>query len=147
MNSPTGYDVIYSLLHLSFKEVDYRLRLANEKCPLFFGFYVVRNSTLVRYFYHEYWSSKYVNWFYGSMLLLSPLCESGNDGIPSGSADGSLSKLAFAYLLGSHHSSYTVLFFGVCPPKLFSPYNKVHSLLSFWGRIHVQKASSLIAVH
>ena len=71
----------------------------------------------------------------------------GNDGIPSGSADGSLSKLAFAYLLGSHHSSYTVLFFGVCPPKLFSPYNKVHSLLSFWGRIHVQKASSLIAVH
>ena len=41
MNSPTGYDVIYSLLHLYFKEDDYRLRLANEMGPLFFGFYVV----------------------------------------------------------------------------------------------------------
>ena len=50
MNSPTGYDVIYSLLHLYFKEVDYRLRLANEMGPLFFGFYVeicIKMSSLI----------------------------------------------------------------------------------------------------
>ena len=86
MNSPTGYDVIYSLLHLSFKEAEYRLQFINEKLSIIFWLLRSKEQHLVRYFYHEYWSSKYVNWFYGSMLLLSPLCESGNDGIPSGEA-------------------------------------------------------------
>ena len=76
-----------------------------------------KEQYLERYFYHEYWSSKYVNWFYGSMLLLSPLCESGNDGIPSGEAHTECS--AEAEREQSHHSSWS----SSAIPNYFSPKN------------------------
>ena len=48
----------------------------------------------------------------------------GNDGIPSGSVDGSLSKLAFASQLGAVIIHHIRSFSSGRPPKLFSPYIK-----------------------